>query len=58
MVLFLDTGLLEDEYVTIVGYLCFGVFGKEGCGDKTFHLGEFLFGEAIWLWSSATRPES
>lgn len=49
MVLFLDTGLLEDEYVTIVGYLHFGVFGKEGCGDKTFHLGVFLFGEAIWL---------
>ena len=58
MVLFLDTGLLEDEYVTIVGYLHFWVFGKKGCGDNIFHLKVFLFGEAIWLWSSATRPES
>lgn len=51
----MDTGLLEDEYVAIVRYLHFGMFWKEGCGDKTFHSGYFCLGK---LYGSGAQQQS
>lgn len=39
MALLVDTGLLENEQVTIVVYFKSGVFSENRCGDKTFYLG-------------------